>query len=166
MANVRATRMSILTFMMRVSQPKVTWKRVALCIGLAFGVMWIETIAQRLETCTFRSCGITTATVTTQSVSKPISPTNLLSVMIIFLFSNNDSGLFRRHTLDCASDHILVLHKVESRTQIAPVRDVFCEHGRQCRHGPTSNSPFRTWHERVHHCCAHQGEYPLWHLGI
>ena len=61
----RAARPSILMFMVRVSQPGVTLKRVALCVGLAFGVMWIEVIAQRLETCASHSCGIMATAVAT-----------------------------------------------------------------------------------------------------
>ncbi|KAN0085917.1 hypothetical protein V8E55_007051 [Tylopilus felleus] len=79
-----AARPSILMFMVRVSQPGVTLKRVALCVGLAFGVMWIEVIAQRLETCASHSCGIMATAVAT-------APTD---------------GLSWRHTLDCTPNHI------------------------------------------------------------
>ena len=57
--------------MVRISQPEVALKRVALCVGLAFGTMWIGTIALRLETCISReSCVITIAIATVQTVSE------------------------------------------------------------------------------------------------
>ncbi|KAF8551771.1 hypothetical protein OG21DRAFT_241867 [Imleria badia] len=126
---VWATRISILTFMIRAFQPEVALKRIALCIGLAFGLMWIETTAQRLEICAFLSCGTTSAIVTTQTAMD---------------------------CLDCASDHVLARHEVESRTQNAPVHDVFCEHGHWRRHGHTSNRPLPVQHFRVHHGRAYQ----------
>ena len=57
--------------MVRVSQPEVVLKRVAVCVGLAFGVMWTGTIALRLGTCISRqSCVTTFAIATVQTVSK------------------------------------------------------------------------------------------------
>ena len=57
--------------MVRVSQPEVTLQRVALCVGLAFGAMWIGTIALRLQTCiSLESCVITFAIATVQTVSE------------------------------------------------------------------------------------------------
>jgi NO-binding membrane sensor protein with MHYT domain len=57
--------------MARISQPGVALKRVALCIGLAFGAMWIGMIAQRLQSCISReSCEITIAIAIVQTVSE------------------------------------------------------------------------------------------------
>jgi hypothetical protein len=72
MTNFRATRISILASMVRISHPEVALGRVALCIGLAFGAMWIGNVALRLETCISReSCVITITIAIVQTVSEP-----------------------------------------------------------------------------------------------
>ena len=57
--------------MVRISQPGIVLKRVALWVGLAFGAMWIGMIAQRLQSCiSHESCEITIAIAIVQTVSE------------------------------------------------------------------------------------------------
>lgn len=56
--------------MVRISQPRGVLKWVAICIGLAFGMMWICAIGQRLEACIYTSCGLTIAIAAVQTASK------------------------------------------------------------------------------------------------
>ncbi|KAF9226363.1 hypothetical protein BS17DRAFT_673142, partial [Gyrodon lividus] len=83
--HIRAARISILTSMVRVSQPAPVLKRIACCIGIAFGIMWLSIWAQRLEVCLRHACLMVRPLAIAQTTTDTIADILLTVLPVRFL---------------------------------------------------------------------------------
>ena len=97
--NSRATRISILTSMVRVSRPEGNLRHIALGVGVLFGFIGVVMLAVRLHLCLDDACLMTTPTLIIQTISK--HPT-LFDCVLVFTI-NGDSGMYCGRALECAS---------------------------------------------------------------
>ncbi|KIK94731.1 hypothetical protein PAXRUDRAFT_827716 [Paxillus rubicundulus Ve08.2h10] len=80
-----AARISILTSMVRVSHPGPALKRIAYCIGVAFGIMWLSFCAERLEDCLRNACLMERPLAISQTIMDTIGDVLLTGLPIRFL---------------------------------------------------------------------------------
>ncbi|KAF8133015.1 hypothetical protein EV363DRAFT_1259574 [Boletus edulis] len=80
-----AARMSMISAIIRITSHRVRFRHSAYATAVAFGIMWIALLIQKLYICAARSCLMNQHVATSQLVTDVISDVLLMALPLLFL---------------------------------------------------------------------------------